>query len=98
MAKAMEEWEEFSTELGAADGAGGSDTASMEFGDVLFTMVNVARFARIHPETALIRSIQKFEDRFRYMEAKATEAGREMDGLTFEEMHALWDEAKEKYC
>lgn len=97
MAKAMEEWEEFSTELGAADGAGESDTASMEFGDVLFTMVNVARFARIHPETALIRSIQKFEDRFRYMEAKATEAGRDIGGLTFEEMHLLWDDAKEKY-
>jgi len=96
MAKAMEEWEEFSTELDDAEGTGGSDTASMEFGDVLFTMVNVARFARIHPETALIRSIQKFEERFRYMEARATEAGRDMDGLTFEEMHALWDEAKGK--
>lgn len=96
MAKAMEEWEEFSTELGAADGAGGSDRASMEFGDVLFTMVNVARFARIHPETALIRSIQKFEARFRHMEAKATEAGRDISDLSFEEMHALWDEAKRK--
>jgi uncharacterized protein YabN with tetrapyrrole methylase and pyrophosphatase domain len=96
MAKAMEEWEEFSTELGAADGAGGSDMASMEFGDVLFTMVNVARFARIHPETALIQSIQKFEERFRHMEATATEVGRDINDLTFEEMHTLWDEAKGK--
>jgi len=94
MAKAMEEWEEFSTELSDADGAGGNDKASMEFGDVLFTMVNVARFARIHPEIALIRSIQKFEERFRHMEAKASETGRDINGLTLEEMHALWDEAK----
>ena len=97
MAKAMEEWEEFSAELAAADGAEGSDTASMEFGDVLFTMVNVARFARIHPETALVRSIQKFEERFRHMEARAAEADRDMNDLTFEEMHTLWDEAKGKF-
>lgn len=96
MAKAMEEWEEFSTELASADGAGESDTAAMEFGDVLFTMVNVARFARIHPENALIRSIQKFEERFRHLEAKASEAGRDINDLTFEEMHVLWDEAKRK--
>jgi tetrapyrrole methylase family protein/MazG family protein len=97
MAKAMEEWEEFSTELDSEEGAIGSDSAAMEFGDVLFTMVNVARFARIHPETALIRSIQKFEERFRHMEAAAAgEAGRGMDRLSFEEMHALWEEAKTK--
>lgn len=96
MAKAMEEWKEFSAELVLADGAGGSDTATMEFGDVLFTMVNVARFAHIHPETALIRSIQKFEERFRHMEVKAVETGRDLNDLNFEEMHTLWDEAKRK--
>jgi len=52
MAKTMEEWEEFARELDAPEGRAGNDKAAMEFGDVLFTMVNVARFARIHPETA----------------------------------------------
>lgn len=94
MAKTMEEWMEFSTEVNKPEGASGSDKVSMEFGDVLFTMVNVARFARIHPETALIQSIQKFEKRFNYMEEKANEAGREIQSLTFQEMHDFWDEAK----
>jgi uncharacterized protein YabN with tetrapyrrole methylase and pyrophosphatase domain len=59
-------------------------------------MVNVARFAHIHPETALIRAIHKFEKRFNYMEKKAVEAGRDIDRLTFKEMHHFWDEAKER--
>jgi MazG family protein len=96
MAKTMEEWSEFSSEVNQANGPVGSDKAAMEFGDVLFTMVNVARFAHIHPETALIRAIQKFEKRFNYMETKAVEGGRDVDDLTFKEMHQLWDEAKER--
>lgn len=96
MEKTMEEWSEFSTEVNQADGQVDGDKAAMEFGDVLFTMVNVARFAHIHPETALIRSIQKFEKRFNYLEKRAVETGRDVDGLTFKEMHHLWDEAKER--
>jgi tetrapyrrole methylase family protein/MazG family protein len=96
MAKTMEEWREFSNELNTSDGAANSEKAAMEFGDILFTMVNVARFARIHPETALIRSIQKFEKRFAYMEEKANQAGRTIDSLTLQEMHTVWDEAKDK--
>ena len=94
MAKTMEEWMEFSTELNTPEGAAGSEKAAMEFGDILFTMVNVARFARIHPEPALMRSIQKFEKRFAYMESKALEAGHTIDSLSLQEMHHLWDEAK----
>ena len=96
MAKTMEEWEEFSGEVNRPDGSVDSDKAAMEFGDILFTMVNVARFARIHPETALMRSIQKFEKRFGYMEAKANASGRDIDSLSFGEMHQIWDEAKVK--
>ena len=95
MAQAMEEWQEFSAELHPEDGGPGGDQASMEFGDVLFTMVNVARFAGIHPETALMRSIQKFEKRFRYLEKRAREAGHRIENLSFTEMHVLWDEAKD---
>jgi MazG family protein len=96
MAKTMEEWEEFSTEVVNLDGESGCDKAAMEFGDILFSMVNVARFARIHPETALIRSIQKFEKRFIYMEEKAMAAGRDIGSLDLREMHQFWDEAKDK--
>ena len=96
MTQAMDEWQEFSAELHADDGGAKGDKAAMEFGDVLFTMVNVARFAGIHPETALIRSIQKFEKRFNYLEKQAREAGRPVENLTFSEMHSLWDEAKGK--
>lgn len=94
MAKTMEEWLEFSKEVDQVHGTGSSDKAGMEFGDLLFTMVNVARFARIHPETALIQSIQKFEKRFNYMEARAIEAGRDIASLTHREMNDLWEAAK----
>lgn len=95
MTKVMEEWGEFSKEINDTDGAPGSDKAAMEFGDIMFTMVNVARFAHIHPETALMQSIQKFEKRFNHMEEQAIEAGKDMDSLSFQEMHTLWNEAKE---
>ena len=94
MAQTMEEWEEFSTEIQRADRTAGDEKAATEFGDVLFTMVNVARFAGIHPEVALIRSIQKFERRFAYLEKQAVKEGKAVDRLSFQEMQTLWDEAK----
>jgi MazG family protein len=96
MEKTMEEWKEFSMEVTSPGGAAGSEKAAMEFGDILFTMVNVARFARIHPEIALMRSIQKFEKRFNFLEKKANESGRNLDSLTVKEMHHLWDLAKDE--
>ncbi|MGA6927304.1 MAG: nucleoside triphosphate pyrophosphohydrolase [Desulfosarcina sp.] len=95
MAKAMEEWREFSNEIEDLEGEGRREKAAMEFGDILFTMVNVARFTRIHPETALIHAIQKFEKRFTYMETKAMESGRDFDSLALAEMHHLWEKAKD---
>jgi MazG family protein len=96
MAKTMEEWGEFSKEVEHLDCAADREKTAMEFGDILFSMVNVARFAHIHPEIALMQSIQKFEKRFRYMEDRAIKSGHTIDSLTFEEMHHLWDEAKDK--
>ncbi|WP_419662815.1 MazG: nucleoside triphosphate pyrophosphohydrolase [Desulfosarcina variabilis str. Montpellier] len=96
MEKTMEEWEEFSGEVTPNMHLADKAKATMEFGDILFSMVNVARFAGINPEIALLQSIQKFEKRFRYIEAQADESGRIIDDLTFKEMHQLWDEAKEK--
>lgn len=67
----------------------------VEFGDILFTLVNVARFARIHPETALTGSIKKFEKRFREMEKRINNAGRDMNDLPQAKLDELWDEIKE---
>jgi len=70
------------------------DEVSMEFGDILFTLVNVARFARIHPETSLTSSIKKFEKRFRFMEKTLSARGSKIENLTPDEMKLLWEEAK----
>lgn len=62
-----------------------------EFGDVLFSLVNYARFIGVDPETALEKVNRKFKSRFEYIEAKAPKALQEM---TLQEMDALWNEAK----
>ena len=64
-----------------------------EFGDVLFSLINYARFQNIDPETALERVNQKFKKRFEYIEANATKGLQEM---SLAEMDALWEEAKRK--
>lgn len=64
-----------------------------EFGDVLFSLINYARFQGIDPETALERVNQKFKKRFEYIEPKATKS---MEEMTLVEMDALWDESKVK--
>ncbi len=62
-----------------------------EFGDILFSMINYARFQNIDPETALERINQKFKKRFEYIEEHAPKS---MDEMSLEEMDALWNEAK----
>ncbi len=64
-----------------------------EFGDILFSLINYARFQNIEPETALERINQKFKKRFEYIESHAT---KDLNDMTLEEMDALWDEAKTK--
>jgi tetrapyrrole methylase family protein/MazG family protein len=65
-----------------------------EVGDLLFVIVNVARFLGIDPETALGRSNRKFYNRFRYVESAIKCQGREMKDASLSEMDALWEEAK----
>lgn len=64
-----------------------------EFGDVLFALVNYARFVGVDPETALERSNRKFKSRFEYIESQAPRPLRDM---SLDEMDALWNEAKRK--
>jgi uncharacterized protein YabN with tetrapyrrole methylase and pyrophosphatase domain len=66
----------------------------MEFGDLLFTLVNVARFAKIHPETALGSATEKFSRRFRHMEAKISQTRRSVDAVGRQELDRMWEQAK----
>jgi MazG family protein len=90
MLKVEEEWCEFKSALTKND----SDQTALEFGDLLFTLMNVARFVGVHPATALTASTQKFVRRFKIMEKAASEKGRKIGSLTPEEMDALWKAAK----
>lgn len=65
-----------------------------EFGDLLFSLVNLARHLSIRPEEALSRACMKFTERFHHIEAKAAGQGRELKQMTIGELDALWDEAK----
>lgn len=65
-----------------------------ELGDIFFVLVNISRFVGVNAEEALRKTISKFISRFRYIELKAVEQGRQLPDMTLEEMDALWDEAK----
>lgn len=65
-----------------------------EIGDLLFAVVNVARFLKIQPELALIKTINKFITRFSYIEEVALAEGKKLEEMTLEEMDLLWNKAK----
>jgi len=67
-----------------------------ELGDILFSIVNLARFVKVNPEEALRRSTNRFIDRFHLVEAQATEQGRTLMDMTLTEMDMLWKEAKRR--
>ena len=67
-----------------------------EFGDVLFSLVNLARFIKVNPEDALRQAANRFVDRFQFIEAQAAASGRLVGDLSFAEMDRLWDEAKKQ--
>jgi tetrapyrrole methylase family protein/MazG family protein len=98
IAKAEEEWHELKAELaGLRQGRADDRRVALEFGDVLFTLVNVARFAGIHPEMALAEATRKFILRFRYMEQAIAESGRRFEAVSHEELQVLWAAAKTKF-
>jgi nucleoside triphosphate diphosphatase len=70
--------------------------AAQEFGDILFTLVNVARFSGVHPETALAGAIKKFERRFRAMERVIADSGRALDEVSQSEKDRIWEEVKSR--
>lgn len=87
--KVREELTELEDAIRLQDG-----TEEEEFGDILFAMVNVARFLKINPEFALTKAIKKFINRFEYIEKSALSQGKDLSGMTLEEMDFLWEEAK----
>jgi len=85
--KVEEEIQEFREVANSDD----KDKAEMEFGDIIFSLINYARFAGIDPEAALERVNQKFKYRFEYIEKNAS---KPLEAMTLQEMDALWNEAK----
>ena len=91
-------WDKVKEELNEfAEEAKGVSVTEMEkeMGDVLFSIINLARKYGINPENALERTNKKFINRFNYIETKAAEANRKLNDMTLEEMDCLWNEAKE---
>lgn len=91
-------WEKVEEELGefrAEADAGNTAKAEEEFGDILFALVNYARFRNINPEEALERTNRKFIRRFQYVEEAARNAGRNLSDMTLAEMDVYWNEAKQ---
>ncbi len=70
------------------------DKIEAEFGDVLFSMINYARFLKVNPENALERTNKKFIKRFQYLEGKAKEMNKSLKDMTLAEMDVFWNEAK----
>ena len=65
-----------------------------EIGDILFVIVNLARFLKIDSESALKRANRKFKTRFQKMEAKLAGEGKSLDGTSLDEIQTLWEQAK----
>lgn len=81
-------------ELQVEVASGNQEAVEQEFGDVLFSMINYARFLKVDPENALERTNKKFIKRFQYLEGKAREKGKRLRDMTLAEMDVFWEEAK----
>ena len=90
-------WEKVEEELGELKSEienKNQDAIENEFGDVLFSLINYARFLDINPENALERTNKKFIKRFQYLETKAKTLQKSLSEMTLAEMDVYWDEAK----
>ncbi len=93
--KVEEELQEFKDEFNIAENENiDIEKAEGEFGDLLFSLVNYARFIDINPENALEKTNKKFIKRFQFLENKAKENGKALQDMTLAEMDIYWNEAK----
>lgn len=88
--KVKEELAEFQTEVNAKN----KDKMEAEFGDVLFSLINYARFLNINPESALERTNKKFIKRFQFLESEAQKLNKPLKDMTLAEMDVFWEDAK----
>ncbi|QCK13604.1 nucleoside triphosphate pyrophosphohydrolase [Mangrovivirga cuniculi] len=95
--KVQEELNEFKEQVDIEKGdITNTDEATEEFGDVIFSLINYARFANINPEEALEKTNKKFIKRFNYIETRSKEIGKSLSDMSLAEMDELWEEAKKK--
>lgn len=88
--KVQEELSELNTEVKN----GNTQNMESEFGDVLFSMINYARFLKINPENALEKTNQKFSKRFQYLEKASKTSGKELADMSLQEMELCWEQSK----
>ncbi len=91
--KVQEELAELNTEIEK----GNTNKIEAEFGDVLFSMINYARFINVNPENALERTNKKFINRFQYLEAEAKKRNKSLHDMSLSEMDVFWNESKKLY-
>ena len=89
-AKVQEELHELNTEIEK----GNTDNIEAEFGDVLFSLINYARFIKVNPENALERTNKKFINRFQYLEVEAKKLGKSLHDMSLDEMDVFWNKSK----
>ena len=89
--KVQEEMQEFRQEVALEN----SEKAEAEFGDLLFSLINYARFRNINPEDALEKTNRKFIRRFTYLEEESKKDGKELSRMTLEEMDRYWEASKQ---
>lgn len=88
--KVQEELTELQNEVTKGD----QNSMENEFGDVIFSLINYARFLNVNPENALEQTNKKFVKRFQYLESKAKELNKSLSDMTLAEMDVFWEEAK----
>ncbi len=90
-------WEKVQEELAELNEEikkGNTDRIESEFGDVLFSMINYARFIKVNPENALERTNKKFIQRFQYLEQEAKKEGKKLQEMSLAEMDTYWEKSK----
>lgn len=93
--KVEEEMQEFKEEFNAESENIDKEKATLEFGDLLFSLVNYARFIDIDPEEALERTNLKFIKRFQYLESESKKDGKNIGEMSLAEMDVYWEKAKQ---
>ncbi|MFD1294341.1 nucleoside triphosphate pyrophosphohydrolase [Lutibacter holmesii] len=98
--KPQQVWEKVQEELAELNAEiekGNTNAIEAEFGDVLFSMINYARFIKVNPENALERTNKKFINRFQYLEAEAKKINKSLQNMSLEEMDVFWNASKKIY-